>query len=325
MKIKDVAGSNGKSKYEVTIEERRLEDLKRANKIERRDERAFEVVAEMSAFNEKAYSLFARPIVRSIVSEQAAELSRSFHPLRFQRWAFSDLNPWLWPLPATAAAIKQHRCTAPPENPYRRLEKAASNMIIAGFDLFRDVRDAMLELLFFQIYGPSAIFGAVEQTQAVAAAEVADPRELPIVKDALTAIGTGGYPEAIALIGALVGRGAGRIPSARLELVDRLVRSDDRLSKLSKDDLRRIKAEQAVVAELEPERGLKSLPTLLANAKDRRRALQVLDEAVAAVEPSPEQETIVERIRDVLSADVARKRRGTDRRPESKLAMTHPK
>ena len=137
-------------------------------------------------------------------------------------------------------------------------------------------------------------------------AAATDPRDLPLVQNALAAIGTGGYPEAIALMGALIGRGAGRIPLERLEMVDHFVRSDEVLSKLSGDEVRRIKAEQAVVAELEPERGLQSLPKLLADPKDRRRALEVLDEAVAAVELTAEQRTIVDRVRAVLGSGVRR-------------------
>jgi hypothetical protein len=122
MEIKDVQGTNGNSRYDVMIEERQLEDLRRLNKMERRDEKPFEVVGEMSALGEKAYLLFVRPFIRPLVNKTTAELGRLFHPLRWQRWAFSDLNPWLWPLPALAAAVKDARQVAPPDNPYRRAE-----------------------------------------------------------------------------------------------------------------------------------------------------------------------------------------------------------
>ena len=142
------------------------------------------------------------------------------------------------------------------------------------------------------------------------------------MQNALAAIGTGGYPEAIALMGALIGRGAGRIPLARLEMIDRFVRSDEMLSTLSRDEVRRIKAEQAVVAELEPERGLQSLPKLLADAKDRRRAIEVLDEAVAAVELTAEQ-----RKASIASAPFSPRkppasRRGKHEAAERELAAT---
>jgi hypothetical protein len=322
MEIKDSKGCDGKSKYEVTIEERRLEDLRRLNKLERRDEKAFEVVADVSTVGEKTYSLLGRPIVRSFVNEQTAQLGRTFHPLRLQHWAFSDLNPWMWPLSAFASAVKAARQIAPAENPYRRWEKAASEMIVAGLDLFRDVRDAMSEALFFQIYGPPAVMGAVEEAETGVEAATTDVRQLPLVQNALAAIGTGGYPEAIALMGALIGRRAGRVPLERLAIVDRFIRSDEVLAEHSPEEVRRIKAEQAVVAELEPERGLKSLPVLLADSKDRRRALKVLDKVVAEIEGTEEQRAIVDRIRGALASEPVARRRGKQEATERELAWT---
>jgi pimeloyl-ACP methyl ester carboxylesterase len=306
MEIEETKGSNGTSKYEVTIEERRLEDLRRINKLERRDEKPFEVVAEVSVLGEKVYSLFVRPFVRPLVNEQTAELGRAFHPLRWQRWALSDINPFMWWLPAMSTTVKDNRKAAPPDNPYRRIEKAASDTIIATLDFYRDLRDAALEAMFFQIYGPLAVLGLVEEPAGAAGPAVSDPRELPLVRDALATIGKGGYAEAIALVGALVGKGAGRTTPARLELVDRFVRSDKVLSRLPAEEVRRIKSEQAVIAELEPERGLESLPKLLAEPKDRRRALAVLDEAVAAVEFTTEQHAMLDRVRAILGGKASR-------------------
>jgi pimeloyl-ACP methyl ester carboxylesterase len=310
MEIEEVKGSNGKPSYEVTIEEHRLEDLRKANRLERKDEKPFEVVAEVSALTEKAYTLFVRPFVRPLVNEATAELGRVFHPLRVQRWAVSDLNPWLGPLPALAAAVKAGRKAAPPDNPFRQVEHAASDALTATLDLYRDLRDAAMEALFFGIYGPAAILGAVGESAPEGPPSRRDPRELPLVRDALAAIGKGGYPEGAALIGALVGRGAGKIPLHRLELVDRFIRGDEVLSRIPADLLRRIKAEQAVVAELEPERGLQALPKLLADPADRQRALALLDEAVAAAGLTPEQLAVVARVREVLGGGTGRLRLG---------------
>jgi pimeloyl-ACP methyl ester carboxylesterase len=313
MGIHEIKGSNGNSAYQVTLEERRLEDLRRLNRLERRDEKPFEVVAEVSALGERAYTLFARPFIRPLVTERTAKLGRLVHPLRWQRWALSDLNPFLWPLPALALTVKASRQSAPPDNPYRRLEKAASDIITAGLNLYRDLRDTSMEAIFFQIYGPAAIMGAAPESKLEARAALADPRGLSVVQDALAGIGTGGYPEAMALIGALISRGAGRIPLARLELVDRFIRSDKLLSRLPADAVRRCKAEQAVVAELEPERGLQSLPKLLAISADRQRALAALDEVVGMVELTPEQQNMLDRVRGVLGAGAPRpQQRGLD-------------
>lgn len=310
MEIHEGKGSNGKSGYEVTIEERRLEDLCRLNKFQRRDEKPFEVVAKVSALSEQLYTLFARQFVQAVVSERTAELGRVFHPLRWQRWAFSDLNPWLWPVAALASVVKAKRQAAPADNPYRQAEKAVADMITAELDLYRDLRDATMEALFFQIYGGLATVGAKEKEAGAAQPVATDPRQLPLVQDALAAIGTGSYPEAMALMAALIGRGAGPFPLARLELIERFIRADEILSRLPAETVRRIKAEQGVVAELEPERGLQSLPKLLADPADRRRALGVLDEAVKAVKLTPEQRATVDRVREVLRTPGPKPRRG---------------
>jgi hypothetical protein len=114
------------------------------------------------------------------------------------------------------------------------------------------------------------------------------------------------------LIGALLGQAAGSIPLRRLELVERLIRGDKVLSSLPADEVKRIRATQAVVAELEPERGLHSLPALLPNPADRQRALAALDEAVAEVEPTPRQQVVIDQVRNVLTVNPARPQRAAD-------------
>ena len=48
----------------------------------------------MSEFNQRAYELFAQPLVQAMSQRgHARSCARQFHPLRVQRWAFSDLNP----------------------------------------------------------------------------------------------------------------------------------------------------------------------------------------------------------------------------------------
>jgi hypothetical protein len=214
----------------------------------------------------------------------------------------------MWPLPALASTVKARRQTAPPENPYRRMEKAASDLIIAGLNLFRDVRDAMLESMFFQVFGSAVALETGEEPETGQVSAISDPRDLPIVQDALAAIGTGGYPEAVALMGALIGRGVGRISLERLAMIDHFIRCDEVLSKIPSDEVRRIKAEQAVVAELEPERGLQSLPKLLSERKDRQRAIALLEDAAAAAEMTPEQLEMFERVQAVLATELPSRR-----------------
>jgi hypothetical protein len=94
------------------------------------------------------------------------------------------------------------------------------------------------------------------------------------------------------------------------------------LSQLSADQVRRIKAEQAVVGELEPERGLQSLAKLLADPADLRRALEVLDEAVVLVELTPDQRTMLDRVKTTLGVPVTDRQTEGGRVESRELALT---
>ena len=96
MEITEVRGKGGKAEYEVEFHEQRLEDIaERLNRAERRDEKPFEAVAQVSNFNQRAYEMFARPFVQAMSNERSAKMLRIMHPLRVQNWAVSQFNPWL--------------------------------------------------------------------------------------------------------------------------------------------------------------------------------------------------------------------------------------
>ncbi|HWP90720.1 MAG TPA: DUF3141 domain-containing protein [Thermodesulfobacteriota bacterium] len=301
MRIHEVNGKEG-IRYEVTLEEKRLEDLRRANKLERKDEKPFEVVEEVSQLNEKAYTLFARPFIRPMVNETTAQLGRVFNPLRWQCWAFSDLNPAMWPLAVITPFVKNSRKPSYPENPYKMFEKMGSKAVSAWLDLLRDLRDASQESLFFQIYGSMVALGVTGTKWEEGVEAKVDPRELPFVKEALSVIDKGGYPEALARIAVLVGTGAEAIPLHRLELADKFIRSDEVVSKMSEDERRRIRNEQVVIVEFEPKRALESLPVLLANHGDKEKMLSILERVKADFELNQKQRAILEKIGKVLGS-----------------------
>ena len=154
MAIHERKGANGKVEYEVEFTERRLEEIAaRLNRFQRADEKPFEAVAALSEFNQRAYELFAQPLIQSMGNELTAKLSRQFHPLRFQRWAFSDSNPWLAWLGPAAKAVKAQRQPVAADAPARKVEAMVSEAISASLDYYRGIRDAKSEAEFFQTYG----------------------------------------------------------------------------------------------------------------------------------------------------------------------------
>jgi hypothetical protein len=98
-----------------------LEEVaERLNRFQRADERPFQAVEAIAEMNQRAYELFARPLVQATATEFTAKLARQFHPMRFQRWAISDLNPWVWWLGPAATAVKAQRQAAGPGHPQER-------------------------------------------------------------------------------------------------------------------------------------------------------------------------------------------------------------
>lgn len=317
MEITEHKGADGKPEYEVNFHEHRLEDIAaKFNRFKRVDELPFKAVEQVSEFNQRAYELFAQPFVQACSNEATGGLLRQFHPLRAQRWMFSDLNPWLAWLGPAASAVKANRVHGDKDgpNPLRQAERRGAELVSASLDFYRAMRDAATESLFFGIYGN--LFTA-HSTQKVdldgpLAVPVADPKELPFVKAALSSIAEGGYTEAIARTACLLARHGEPLPLTRLAIRKELAEEyADYLPALEHDQWRRIRGEQEIIVRYEPERALASLPTLLAEPGDRKRFLTLVeklaeDERVQGLAPSAAQLEMVERIRSLLPVKASR-------------------
>ena len=316
MQIAEAKGADGKPVYEVSFIEHRLEDIAgRLNRFKRVDESPFEAVNAVSEFTQRAYELFAQPIVQAMSNEYSAKLLREFHPLRFQRWALSDMNPWLSWLGPTAQAVKAQRQAVGPDDPARQAEKMISELVSASLDYYRAMRDAISEAAFFQIYGNLFSLYLADKREATEQTRAADPRELPFVKEALASIAEGGYPEAGARVAFLLARKGEPLPLSRLELKQELI-DDYRelLPAISFEQARRIRGEQEIIVRYEPEKAVQTLPALLTERADRDRLLTLLtrllgDERVQRIKPSPEQLAMLDRIRSVLGSANARRPR----------------
>jgi len=284
MQILTSKNADGTTRYDVQFVERRLEEVVgRLNRFKRADEKPFEAVEKVSDFNQQAYELFARPLVQATSSEWAANLGRDFHPLRFQRWAVSDRNPWLWWLGPAAAAVKARRQDSGDDGPGQRIERAMSELTGASLDYYREMRDAVSEAAFFLTYGNLFSLYLADKPRKAEVGETApDTRELPYVKEALASVEEGGYAEALARMGALLNRHGETIPLARLELRRDL--QDDYVElrpPVTREQMRRIRGEQDIIVRYEPERALHTLSKLLADPADRERAVSLLERLLA--------------------------------------------
>ncbi|TDQ80703.1 DUF3141 domain-containing protein [Paraburkholderia silvatlantica] len=284
MEIAERRGEAGKPEYDVSFREYRLEDIAaRLNRFGRSDEQPFEAVRRVSELNQRAYELFLQPWVRAWSNETTANLQRQFHPLRAQRWALSDMNPWLaWLGPAAEAVRAKRHAEAHEDTRLRAFEHYGSDMISASLDFYRAMRDAMTESAFFSFYGNMYSVEHGEEPQARSAAAAGDHRALPYVRDALASMTEGGYTEALARAACLLARRDEPLPLARLALRSELAKDYAAyLPQLPGDQWRRVRGEQEIIVRYEPEQALATLPRLLEDPKDREKLLDLAEKLLA--------------------------------------------
>jgi len=303
----------GEPEYEVEFREHQLEEIiARLNKLGRADEKPFQAVAAVSEFNQRAYELFAQPLVRAMANEASAQWLREMHPLRMQNWAISSLNPWLGWLAPTAEAVRNNRMAVDDDHPLRKAEKLGSEVISASLDHYRALRDAATEAGFFNVY--ASLFALYnEPGEPEKAAPVVDSRELPEVEAALASLHEGGYTEALARVAYLLTRSDQPLPLSKLEMRQEL-QADyaDYLPDLPLHEWRRVRGTQEVIVHHEPEEAVASLPALLAEPNARARLLALLDKLktdkrVLGRAPTAAQMGMLNRIRSLLREKAPRR------------------
>jgi pimeloyl-ACP methyl ester carboxylesterase len=304
MHILEHKGPDGTLETTIEFQEHSLEEIMdRLNRFKRVDERPFEMVAKISEFNQRAYDLFVHPYVAGLSNEYTAMLTRLFHPMRVQRWAFSDLNPWLaWLGPASKLA-KEHRAPISDAQPLRQVERMFSEFYSASLDYYRDVRDAASEAMFFQTYG--SLLAADDEAGTPTTADAAGTESF-LRRKASQLVTEGGYPEALSRAGCLLSVKGRPLPLAQFELKKKLaVKYGHLLPHLTADEMRIIRGKQELICLYEPERALDALPLLLSNPADLERFDTLLDAVVedysATFGMTEEQSATLLRIREALS------------------------
>ncbi len=145
----------------MRCEQRTLDDIRALGGNDAADERRFATAARVSEINLGLYRTFVQPWVRAMSPPAMSEAMRELHPLRLQYAIFADNNPLMAPVSAMAQRVRENRAPATKGNPFIELQEFASRQIIAGFDAWRDMRDAAAEQLFLAVYGSPLLQAAV--------------------------------------------------------------------------------------------------------------------------------------------------------------------
>ncbi|MGO4388667.1 DUF3141 domain-containing protein [Microvirga sp. 2YAF29] len=297
--------SDGAVHYDVLLTERRVEDLQVLQKYERKDEMPFKAVETASEALASTYETFVHPFISAIVTPAGAEMRRAMHPQRSQRWAVSDLNPFLWPLKGMADLAKANRLSRDNDSPMVMMEHWTAAMTSASLDLYRDLRDAAVESAFFRTYGPASI-GMADSAQFAEPEEAVDIRNAALVKEALAHIEDGNRTEAIVRAALLLAKeGTGRRRLSAMKKARELVGQDIGLLDMPAERARGIIREQSYIVDFEPVRALAALPKLLRSPEDRRSLRVLLDRLEGRIEANSKQVLLLAEIRRLLSEDLA--------------------
>jgi pimeloyl-ACP methyl ester carboxylesterase len=290
--------------YVVQFEARDMDDIL-AMDDGFEDEAAFVPVAAISQANDAFYRMWIQPWVRALTMPWMAEGLRQLHPLRLQRYGWSDANPFVWPLAAWSSLVKQNRQPVSAGNPFVTAEDYFSNFMIASLNLYRDTRDRTQEWLFKSIYNnPWINFwwgGQASSPGEQPAKEQIDPLRRQELAYARRNAGRGGFSEAVIRIIIAV-TGVDRVMDKRqIEAADAIVRPHERFKHLSADELKQIVRNQARILSAHRDLALAGLAVMLPTQAEREEAFDIATRiAVADFRVDLGERRLLTRIRKAL-------------------------
>jgi pimeloyl-ACP methyl ester carboxylesterase len=290
-------------RYLIQFQPRTIDDILKLDDG-RGDERAFEVVNRVSQINQGLYDTFLSPVVKAFSNEAAARMTRDANPARMERWAFSDLNPWMWWVKAAAEWVRANRQPVAPDNPLVQVEKKVSGQIVEALDRYRDARDAASERLFKALYESPWLSSAVgilpgSRSQRGARAPAWEREELKRLKlnEIETSVETGTLVDAWSRLLLYLGREDQIADERPFNLLRKMIEETKPENIPSLAVLKAALKRQAFVLALHEERAIAALPALAPDMKVRRRGYEAARKIMRARgELTPRQ---VERLRRV--------------------------
>lgn len=289
------------------LETRTLDDIRAFGRNSEEDDRAFATVARLSEITLASYRAFLQPFVRAAANEQTAEMLSAMNPVRLDYTLYASDRPWMRAVPQAAEAARCDRRPAAPDNPFLLWQEQASSMIAAAWNGFRESRDRLEEWAFFAFYGAplvQAMLGTSAGPSPARRAPAKTPAERAKIAETLA-----GYRAEVAQGDALDAkiRALLYVLSAERVLDERsafaLGKVITEVKDLDIEAIKRVVRAQFFALQLEGERALQALASMVTGAKARRELLAEVRAVIAAAgTPTPETELRLERLAEVLQA-----------------------
>jgi pimeloyl-ACP methyl ester carboxylesterase len=271
----------------MRFEPRTLDDIRALGGNEGADERRFATAARVSEINLALYRTFAQPVVRALVNPSAAEWVQRLHPLRLQFELFSDANPMMAPVVASADQVRAKRRPVSSINPFVVLQENVSKQIVTALNAWRDLNEALAERMFLAIYGSPVLQAAVgiDPKSAHPSREAARSllhQELVRRKiaDLKARISLGGVREAVIRALLYAGMTQTAIDERGFELTRRIRRE---YGDIPLSEFKAVLRDQFNMLLVDQERALEAIPSMLpSGAEVRRQALELVEHVLAA-------------------------------------------
>ncbi|MER2603224.1 MAG: DUF3141 domain-containing protein [Candidatus Competibacter phosphatis] len=312
-KMPEGAGDRPEDRYLSRFEPRTIADIRQLDDGQK-DSEFFASPKLVSELNTQFYEAFIGPWVRMMVTEPLAQTLRELQPLRLQYRLLSDENPFMWPFQLLAPMAAKHRRPVADDNPFLTAEKHFSDNVVTVLDHYRDLRDRMQEMLFKAIYGPKALGAFMYNEEDLEIAKFApivrSKREQAELDSAIERVKgrmeEGGFAEGWARIVATLMLGAGGINELELETGRKVREQHPKLRQLSINERKRLLKEQSYMVQLDPDRAIESLASLLPTLEERREAWNMAkDIALGDGVIDAKQQVVLDRLSQALELKAA--------------------
>ena len=273
--------------FDLAIEERSLDDIRALGCNSLEDEREFAAAARVSDLNNALYQTFLQPWIKMVSGPQVAAAVLELNPLRLGYSLPSDRNPMMRGVASTANYVRAERTPASTDNPFIAMQQQFSKTMVDTLNLYRDLRDELVERSFHAVYG-SPLVQAACGISANDSPPGPRPGMLPFVlaaaeKEKLRLkgrIAEGNVFDAAARVLVYIGKAQHRIDESTFDSLRKLLLAYPEVSEA--DFKAALRAQWAILA-VDERAAIEALPRLLpADATARRAFSDLLQETVAA-------------------------------------------
>jgi pimeloyl-ACP methyl ester carboxylesterase len=280
------ASTDGGDAFDLSIEERSLDDIRALGCNSLEDEREFAAVAHVSELSNAFYQSFVQPWIKMICGPQLARAAIELNPLRLGYSLQSDRNPMMRPVASLADYVRTNRTPASADNPFITMQQQFSQTMVDALNLFRDVRDDLVERTFHAVYGSPLVQAACGISQ-----NDGEPRPRPGLMPSVLAaaeeekrrlrgrIAEGTVLDAAARVLVYVGKAQHRLNKSTFDALRKLLLA---YPEVSPAEFKAAVHEQWAILAVDERAAIEALPQLLPADAATRRALSDQLQAIVA-------------------------------------------